>query len=540
MGVAATTPSSDLADVQRHLLGLAAEQGADAAVAAAIEFLGQVRGEATSLAQKNRALQLQLQQVLRQQTGRRTEKVSDAQLRLVLDQVGDDPIIDDSDTTARWDDAERADDGEGVEAGDTPPKRKRGRKKLPEHLPREVHEHELAVAERACTECGVTMQSIGDDISEVLRYVPGRFVVDEHRRAKYACQCCDSTVVTAPGPKKLIDKGIPSPSLVAHVLVNKYEDHLPLARQATRFGREGVPIAKSTLGGWLRHAFVELEPLVERLWERLDDAHLVQVDASGLKVLDRSAPGNIRKGTMWCYVAHEAERRTVLFDYVPTGDGASGPWKRLADRQGYIQADAASVFDRLYNGAVASATEVGCWAHARRKFFGLHETEPSAARALQLIGKLFKVERLADGKRMPPDKRLELRRQRSKPVLDRLLKHIAQIAAREPPQSALAKAARYAFNHREALSRFLEDGRLPLTNNLDELQIRSLAIGRKNYLFAGSDEGGRRSAVFYSLLRSCAVNGVEPFAYLNDVLTKLANGWPAGRLDELLPDAYAK
>ena len=223
-----------------------------------------------------------------------------------------------------------------------------------------------------------------------------------------------------------------------------------------------------------------------------------------------------------------------------TGDGASGPWRRLAGRTGYIQADAATVFDRLYNGKVAQATEVGCWAHARRKFFGLHETEPRAAKVIQLIGKMFKAERIADERAMTADKRLQLRRQRSRPVLSKLYNLLIDINGREPPQSALGKAAKYTINQRTALTRFLEDGRLPLTNNLDEIQIRTLAIGRKNYLFAGSNAGAERSAHIYSLLRTCALNGVEPFAYLRDVLMRLAGGWPQSRIDELLPAAFAE
>ena len=531
---------TNLDAVREHLLGL---EGQQAAVAAALKLLDAAREHADDLARKNQALERKLQEVLRAQVGRRTEKVSSAQLQLTLDAAGDDPIIDEAADLDAPTDAGPDDDSNDAQADghEEAAKRRPRRRPLPPEPPRVVHEHDVPVADRVCPECGEAMACIGHDVSEILRYVPGRFEVDQHRRAKYACRPCQSGVVTALAPAKVIDKGLPHASLVAHVLVSKYEDHLPLNRQATRFEREGIPLARSTLGGWVKHAARELAPLVERMWERVGpDAHLVQVDASGLKVLDRDEPGNIRKGTMWCYVVHESARRTVLFDYARAGDGASGPWKRLAGRDGFVQADAASVFDRLFNGKVANALEVGCWAHARRKFFGLHESDPRAARVLQLIGKLFKVERLADADGMSPERRRELRQERSAPLLERLFGMLARLHRREPPQSALGKAIAYALRHREALSRFLDDGRLPLTNNLDELQIRTLAIGRKNYLFAGSDEGAERSAVIYSLLRSCALAGVNPLAYLTDVLQRLADGWPQRRIDELLPDAYAQ
>lgn len=515
-------------------MGVASDDGAEAAIEAALNLLSKARHNADALTHKNRELELKLQQLMRERTGRRTEKIPDDQLALALAHANDDELMDDE-VEAGFDE-----DLDDVEATEERPKRKAKRKKLSDKLPRQVHEHLVADSDRCCPDCGKPMASMGFDTSEVLDFIPARFIVREHRREKVACGGCKSSVVTAPGPMKVIDKGLPSAGLLAHILVNKYQDHLPLSRQAAIFEREGVELAESTLGGWVRQAGEQLEPLVKQLWTHLDDAHLVQVDASGLKVLDRSVEGNIRKGTVWCYVAHGPQSRTVLYDYAMTGDGASGPWRRLAGRTGYIQADAATVFDRLYNGKVAQATEVGCWAHARRKFFGLHETEPRAAKVIQLIGKMFKAERIADERAMTADKRLQLRRQRSKPVLSKLYNLLIDINGREPPQSALGKAAKYAINQRTALTRFLEDGRLPLTNNLDELQIRTLAIGRKNYLFAGSNAGAERSAHIYSLLRTCALNGVEPFAYLRDVLMRLAGGWPQSRIDELLPAAFAE
>lgn len=545
-----TPPSSDLGAIREHLQSLSKKGG----IEAALKLLDQARtaadtlvvekqelvAENTKLTRKAQKLEHQLRQLLKAQTGRRSEKVSEEQLRLMLEQANDDLLADDADVGAELVITEPDDDA--ANAGDAPqPQARRGRKPLPAHLPREVIHHELEPSAVLCSDCGESMPKLGYDDSEVLEFVPGRYVVRKHRRAKHACRCCiDATVVTAPGPNKPIDKGMASSSLLAHVLVSKFEDHIPLARQSTRFAREGAPIADSTLGGWVKACAEMLSPLYDAMWARVHSAYLTQVDASGINVLDRDVPTNMVRGTMWCYVANEANRKTVLFDYAKRGDGASGPWQRLAGRTGYIQADAASVFDRLYNGQVAHAVEVGCWAHARRKFHALADADPRAAQALKLIGKLFRVERDADAKKLSPDKRRQLRLQRSKPTLDRLVIFLAKLAAREPPDMAIVKAANYTLRHKDALSRFLEDGRLTLTNNFNELQIRTLAIGRKNYLFAGSHHGAKRTAIIYSLLRTCAVNRVDPFAYLVDVFDKLAGGWPNRRLDELLPDHYAE
>lgn len=277
-----------------------------------------------------------------------------------------------------------------------------------------------------------------------------------------------------------------------------------------------------------------VRPIVARIEERMLAAHVVQTDGSGLKVLDRDHAEGIRKGTMWCTVG---DRRHVVFRYAATGSGEEGPWTYLAGREGYVQADASNVFDRLFDGQVASATEVGCWSHARRKFFQLADSEPLVAYPLQLIRKLYRVEKEAAGKQLAPDQRLALRQRRSTGILDRLKRWLVRTAAKEPPESALRKACAYSLNHWEALTRFLEDGRITPDNNFCELQIRSLALGRKNYLFAGSDAGAERAAILYSLLRTCAVQGLDTYAYLKDTLSKLAAD-PATPVDDLLPDAW--
>jgi transposase len=402
-------------------------------------------------------------------------------------------------------------------------------------LPRDVIRHELPEGERRCATCGVPKSPIGEDVSELLELVPAHFRVQEHHRVKYACGRCKDGVQTAPGPIKLIDKGLAGPGLLAHVAVSKYEDHIPLHRLSEMYARGGVELASSTLCGWVEAVAEEVRPVVERIWEKALGAHALQTDASGLKVLDRDDPAGIRTGTMWCFVGDE---KYVVFRYAPTGSGEDGPWKFLAGREGYLQADAATVFDRLYNGAKAHATEVGCWSHARRKFHALVDSDARVAYPLKLISQLYRLEDLADRRGLDDEARRELRRERASPILERLERWLKSTMAGEPPASALAKACAYCVNQWVALNEFRYDGLLALDNNCCERQIRSLAVGRKNYLFAGSDAGAERAAILYSLLRTAALAGIDTYAYLIKLLERLASGWPQRRIDELLPENH--
>ena len=230
--------------------------------------------------------------------------------------------------------------------------------------------------------------------------------------------------------------------------------------------------------------------------------------------------------------------RDVVFCYAPTGEGVNGPWVFLKDRTGYVQADASNVFDRLFNGEVADAVEVACWAHARRKLVDLQDTDCRVAFPLKLIARMYRIERLANLKKLSPEERASLRQNRSQPILDKLKRWLVATAAKEPPGAALAKAVAYQTNHWEALTRFVKDGRLSPDNNICEQQMRDIALGRKNYLFAGSHAAASRAAVLYSLTRTCAQHGVPPLPYFTDVLTKLSQGWKQSRLDELLPEHW--
>jgi hypothetical protein len=342
-------------------------------------------------------------------------------------------------------------------------------------------------------------------------------------------------VTTAEGPDQVIERSPADASVLAHVVVSKVVDHCPLHRLHRIYARSGVNIPVSTMSDWMGQVADLLEPLTGRLAERVLAAYIDQTDATGVRVLDPGSPDNIQRGTMWCYVGDE---RDVVFRYTPTGEGATGPWQFLAGREGYVQADAANVFDRVFNGQAASANEVGCWAHGRRKLADLQDMDCRVAYPLKLIARLYRIEHLADAKGLAPDERAVLRQQRSRPILEKLKRWLVATHASETPASDLAKAAAYMINHWVALNRFVEDGRLKLDNNLTEAQLRAIALGRKNYLFFGSHRAAARAAVLYSITRTCALRAVQPLPYLTDVLRKLAAGWPKNRIDELLPDRW--
>src|SRR3989454_10279760 len=429
--------------VSVQLRGLVADGHAEEAIDLALTMLLQ-------LEDRNIHLVLELALERRKRSGRRTEKIDPAQLLLMLEMMvtgAVDESVDLAATTAE----DQALDHERAALDDltpSPTRRRPVRRRPPRELPRDVIRHELAEDQRTCESCGTPMTQIGEDVSELLELVPAHFRVQEHHRAKYACGRCKDGVKTAPGPVKLIDKGLAGPGLLAHVVVSKYEDHLPLNRLAEIYVRGGVELASSTLCGWVEAVAEEVRPVVERIWEKAQASHTLQTDGSGLKVLDRDDPEGVRTGTMWCFVGDE---QYVVFKYAPTGSGEDGPWKFLAGRSGYLQADAASVFDRLYNGAQGNATEVGCWAHARRKFHALQESDARVAYPLKLIGQLYRLEDLADRRGLDAEARQGLRHERASPILERLERWLKSTIQSETPVSALAKACAYGVNQWVAL-----------------------------------------------------------------------------------------
>lgn len=471
---------------------------------------------------------------------RSSEKIDPRQLELLADQLAEEEVYDSGD-----DDEDEVTDPEVedlVEVGEEKqPPRRRGRKPLPEHLPREHRCLDVSEKDCTCPACGADRVEIGRDVREVLDIAPIRFRVLRYERIRRACPSCqESGVVIAPAPDDQLERVLASPRLLAHVTACKYEAHVPLHRLQRLYRHMGVKLAESTLGGWIARVAEELAPLDRALWTELRSQPIIGTDASGLRVLDRDAPDNVTLGTMWCYVGYPGGtgKRLCAYRYARTGAGADGPWKHLQGQTGYVQADAANVFDRLFNGKVANAIEVGCWAHARRKLHELLESDPRVAKPLQRIAAVYRIEKAARLNDMGPETRLDLRRRKATRHVEWLQKWLKKTSGREPPQSGMGKACRYWLNHWDALTCFLEDGRIELDNTEVERQIRALALGRKNYLFAGSHAAAERSATIYSLLRSCDLADIDATDWMEDVLVRLAGGWPQSRIGELLPHRW--
>ena len=410
---------------------------------------------------------------------------------------------------------------------------------LPAHLPTETIVHE---APCVCPGCGGTaFGRIGADEREVLEYVPARFRRILHVRPKMSCRACE-TIVQAPMPGLPIEKGRPGPGLLAHVAVSKFCDHLPLYRQSEIYGREGVTIDRSVMAGWMGHVAALLAPLAERIGRHVRAGPAIHADDTTVPVLDPGR-GRTKTGRLWVAVRDErgfcsTAPPAAFYLYSPDRT-AQHAHTLLKDCRGHLHADGYTGFGKLYEpdpltGASAPLIEVACWSHARRKIYDIHVTtaSPAAERALELIGDLFAVETTIQGR--SPAERQRARAERSTPILDALKAYLEATLARVSGKSPLAKAIRYATSRWEALTRFVADGRLELSNNAAERAIRPLTLGRRNYLFAGSDAGGRRAATFYTLITTARLNGVDPQAWLTDVISRIADH-PMSRLNELLP-----
>jgi transposase len=408
-----------------------------------------------------------------------------------------------------------------------------GRRRLPEDLPRKRVEHEPSEAERQCRGCGTPMARIGEEVKEQLEYVPASFYVLQTVRGKYACRRCEEGVVTAPVPAQPIDKGLPGPGLLAHVMVSKYADHLPLARQAGILTRHGVELSRSTLCDWVGAAAELALPVVEAM--RLDvlASKVVHTDDTLVPVLDASRD-RTRSGRLWVYLG-DLDHRHAVFDYTPdrTRDGPAGFLKEFS---GYLQADAYGGYDGIFAGG--SVTEVACWAHARRKFFDARTTDPERGfTALAFVRQLYQVEKHA--RELCSEDRRGLRQLHAVPILDGFALWLQEEAPTVLPKSPMGEAFTYARLQWQALRRYTEDGDLAIDNNAAERALRRVAVGRKNWLFAGSDQGGRRAAILYSLIASAALHGLDPFAYLRDLFERLPTH-PRTHLSELTPAAWAQ
>ena len=403
------------------------------------------------------------------------------------------------------------------------------RQPLPVNLPRREIRHEPD-----CTtcQCGCQMKRIGEDVAEKLDYVPGVFSVERHVRGKWACSQCE-TIVQAPVDAHIIDKGIPTAGLLAQVLVAKYADHLPLYRQEGIFGRAGVAIARSTLAQWVGVCGVRLQPLVDAMKAEMLKHSVLHADETPVQML-RPGDGKTHRAYLWAYAPGAFEDiKAVVYDFCESRAGEHAR-KFLGEWRGSLTCDDFSGYKALIASGV---TEVGCLAHARRKFFDLHAANKSqiAGFALEQFSRVYDIER--EVKNLDADGRKAIRQHQSKPVLDALHQWMALQRQKVPDGSATAKALDYSLRRWVALTRFVDDGQLPVDNNWIENQIRPIAIGRNNWLFAGSLRAGQRAAAVMSLIQSARMNGHDPYAYLKDVLTRLPTQ-RASCIDELLPHRW--
>jgi len=409
---------------------------------------------------------------------------------------------------------------------------RRAPRAFPAHLPRETVVH--APASCACPDCGGTMRPLGEDVSEMLDLVPGYFKVIRHVRPKVSCGRC-ARVVQQPAPSRPIDRGMAAPGLLAQIIVAKYADHCPLYRQQGIYRRSGVELDRATLAAWVGHAAQLLEPLVDALGTYVRAAEKVHADDTPVPVLDPGR-GKTKTGRLWTYVrddrpAGSRDPPAVWYRYSPDRK-SEHPQAHLRRFRGILQADAYSGYARLYDDG--QIVEAACWAHARRKFYDLYvvERSPIATEALQRIGALYAIERDIRGSLSAL--RARVRQARAGPLLDALHAWLAATLQTVSAKSELAGAIKYALVRWPALTRYRDDGRIEIDNNSAQRSIRPVVLGRRNYLFAGSDAGGERAACIYSLIGTALLNDRDPYLYLRHVLERIADH-PIHRISELLP-----
>jgi transposase len=511
-----------------------------AAYATIVAERNAITAERDKLATRNERLEAIIKEIRRAHFGRKSERITDDQLALALDEL---------ETSLAKAEAEEEKADPALKTERTR-KRRASRNENLDHLPYE--EVVIEPDSKVCPCCSGALHVIGEDTSKRLDKVPAKVRVIVTRRPKYACRTCEKTgaddvagIIQAPAPARLIEGGLPTEALVADVVVSKHADHLPLYRQSQILARHGVSIERSTLAQWVGAAAAELQPLHDHLIDRLKVSPRLFCDETRCPVLDPGA-GKTKTGFMWAIARDDRpwggiDPPAVAYSYAP-GRGGEHAVKLLAGFNGILQVDGYAVYKKL-----AAPTRPGgpvtlayCWSHLRRQFYEVYVggNAPIATEALARIKPLYDIE--AEIRGLPPGVRRAIRQERSKPVIEAMKPWFEASLAKVSKGSKLAKALRYGLNHWDGLCRLLDDGRIEIDSNTVERSIRGLALTRKNALFAGHDRGAVGWAMIASLLETCKLNQVDPLAWTTDVLTKLVNRWPASRIDELMPWAYAK
>jgi transposase len=472
-----------------------------------------------------------LRQLLAARSGRRSEQITDEQLALFETELKAQGV-DIGDLSKGSDSGTGPDDNLPPSSQTGTDSTQRGRRPLPAHLKRERIVHDLAEAEKHCASCAKDLRPFGEETSERYEYIPAQLIVIEDVCRKYACDC---TVKTAGKPSQPIEKSTAGAGLLTQVIVSKYADHLPLHRQAKIFRRWGVELSDQTMCGWMRQCAELLDPLYEKLKDFVLASKVVGTDDTPVKVLDRKLP-HTRKGRIWPYIG-DRDHQAAVYDYTPTRERA-GPEAFLKNFRGHLQADAYIAYDSFFTDPARGLVEVGCWAHARRHFHNaLEKDQARMGGVLAMIAHLYGVEKLARQRGLRGEELRLAREHGARPMLNQLHEYLLKIREQVLPKSDAGQAIAYTLKNWTALTRYCADGDLAIDNNATERSLRGFALGRNNWTFFGSDNGGKTAAVLRSFVTSCELVKIDPSAWFRDVLGRIADH-PISRLDELLPHRW--
>lgn len=542
----------DLEDVRRKLEQLATE----GRVAELIELVLQLL---VHLRDTNNKLSIRLQSALRELYGRKSQKVSTEQLLLLFSELGAEVPAGAAGAAGAAEPSGTVNPSSTADAGAAPaqpeqglvppppeppkpPRGRGGRAPLPPCLERRQRVVPVPSTERMCDQCGGDKVCIGHRTSEVLEFIPAHFIIIEEQREKLACPRCPEQGVTTAPSEKIMDRGRPGPVLLANLIVKKFEDSMPIYRQAQECARYGVPLSPSTLGDWMTFGLEVLAPVAERIAKKVLSSDYLRADDTGMRVLDRDHPEGVKRGHIWAFVGSNM----VAFLYAPDWR-AKHPAALLDGFSGVLQGDGYAGYGAMLRGdgsgelIVPHDRRLGCGMHIRAKFEKVAKAgDARAAVALAYFKKIYRIEAACKDEQLSTEARLARRQELSLPIVDELYRWIHELHARLAPNTPLYAATMYAINQEAAWRRCFDDGRFEIDNGEVERQLRRVALGRKNYLFAGSDKGAERLAIGYTVLASCRMHGIDSLAWMTDVIRKLQDGWPRSRLDELLPDAWAK